>query len=75
MNNLNNQFLYKLKKNIIEKDNYYDNKILDISINTFLKNIFNKIKNINNCNFNKDNIFYYSIILFYISSILLNLNQ
>ena len=37
MNNLNNQFLYKLKKNIIEKDNYYDNKILDISINTFLK--------------------------------------
>ena len=75
MNNLNNQFLYKLKKNIIEKDNYYDNKILDISINTFLKNIFNKIKNINNCNFNKDNIFYYSIILFCISSILLNLNQ
>jgi len=73
MNNLNNQFFIKLNKDIIDKESYYNDKILDLSVNNLLKNIFIYIKNINKFNLKKDNLFYCNIIIFFISSILIKL--
>jgi len=73
MNNLNNQFFLKLNKDIIDKESYYNDKILDLSVNNLLKNIFIYIKNINKFNLKKDNLFYCNIIIFFISSILIKL--
>tara|TARA_B100000575_G_C23064394_1_gene612808 strand:- start:131 stop:376 length:246 start_codon:yes stop_codon:yes gene_type:complete len=77
-NNLNNQFFIKLNndiidKDIIDKDFYYNDKVLDLSINNLFKNIFIYIKNINKFNLKKDNLFYCNIIIFFISSILIKL--
>lgn len=73
MNNLNNQFFLKLNKDIIDKESYYNDKILDLSVNNLIKNIFIYIKNINKFNLKKDNLFYCNIIIFFISSILIKL--
>jgi hypothetical protein len=77
-NNLNNQFFIKLNndiidKDIIDKEFYYNDKVLDLSINNLFKNIFIYIKNINKLNLKKDNLFYCNIIIFFISSILIKL--
>tara|TARA_Y100000766_G_C18584492_1_gene448819 strand:+ start:403 stop:657 length:255 start_codon:yes stop_codon:yes gene_type:complete len=72
MNTFNNQFFSKLKDIIIDKENYYNSKILDTTINDIVNNYIIFLKNIINfkLNIKKDNIFYFGILLLILSCLI-----